>query len=77
VACQGEPAVGHRRIQGEPARLGHRIAASTVRQTPHAAGVDSAPRRCGPPRREFLTAQAQGIIAADFLHFDIVPCKRL
>ncbi|WP_202970539.1 integrase core domain-containing protein [Saccharothrix sp. ALI-22-I] len=47
-----------------------RLAASTVWQILHAAGVDPAPRRTGPTWREFLTAQAQGIIAADFLHLD-------
>ncbi|MER5689356.1 hypothetical protein [Streptomyces sp. NPDC002205] len=34
---------GHRRIQGEPARLGHPIAASMVGKILHAAGID--PRR--------------------------------
>ncbi|WP_238413198.1 hypothetical protein [Saccharothrix deserti] len=71
------PRWGHRRIQGELARLGHRIAASTVRQILNSAGADPAPRRCGPAWREFLTAQAEGIIAADFLHLDTVLGKRL
>jgi transposase len=71
------PRWGHRRIQGELAQMGHRIAASTVWQILHAAGVDPAPRRAGPTWREFLTAQAEGIIAADFLHIDTVLGKRL
>jgi putative transposase len=66
------PRWGHRRIQGELARLGHRIACSTVWRILHEAGIDPAPRRTGPSWRQFLTAQAQGIIAADFLHLDTV-----
>jgi transposase len=71
------PRWGHRRIQGELARLRHRIAHSTVWRILHDADIDPTPRRCGPTWREFLTAQAQGIIAADFLHLDTVLGKRL
>jgi transposase len=37
------PTWGHRRVQGELARLGYTMAASTVREILHAAGMDSAP----------------------------------
>jgi transposase len=67
----------HRRIQSEPARLGHHIAHSTVWRIPHDAGIDPAPRRTGPTWRQFLTTQAQGTIAADFLHLDTVLGTRL
>ncbi|XVS61829.1 integrase core domain-containing protein [Actinosynnema sp. CA-299493] len=71
------PRWGHRRILGELARLGHRIACSTVWRILHDAGIDPAPRRCGPTWRQILTAQAQGVIAADFLHLDTVLGRRL
>ncbi|MET7906207.1 integrase core domain-containing protein [Streptomyces sp. NPDC005355] len=57
-------------------RLGHRIAASTVWEILNAAGIDLAPRRSGPTWRQFLAAQAEGIIAADFFHIDALG-KRL
>ncbi len=68
---------GHRRIQGELARLGFPIAPSTVWEILHAAGIDPAPQRSDPTWRQFLTTQAHGIIAADFLHLDTVTLKRL
>ncbi|WP_342775445.1 integrase core domain-containing protein [Streptomyces tateyamensis] len=68
---------GRRRIQGELARLGRPIAASTVWEILHAAGIDSAPRRTGPTWRDFLTAQAEGIVAVDFFHLDTVMGRRL
>jgi putative transposase len=71
------PAWGHRRVQGELIKLGHRIAASTVWQILHAAGIDPAPRRRGPTWKQFLTAQARGILAADFVHVDTVFLRRV
>ena len=71
------PARGHRRVQGELVRLGHPIAASTLWQILHDAGIDPAPRRTGPTWKQFLTAQARGIIAADFIHVDIMLLRRL
>jgi putative transposase len=68
---------GHRRIQGELDRLGYPIAPSTVWEILHAAGIDPAPQRSGPTWRQFLSAQARGIIAADFPHLDTVSLKRL
>ncbi|MGZ6880868.1 MAG: integrase core domain-containing protein [Mycobacteriaceae bacterium] len=71
------PTWGHRRIQGELARLGYAIAASTVWEILHAAGIDPAPRRAGPTWRQFLTAQAHAIIACDFLVVETVLLQRL
>jgi hypothetical protein len=71
------PTWGHRRVQGELVKLGHPIAASTVWQILRAAGIDSAPRRAGPAWKQFLTAQAHGILAVDFDHVDTVLLRRI
>jgi putative transposase len=71
------PTWGHRRIQGELIRLGHPIAASTVWQILHDAGIDPAPRRTGPTWKQFLTAQARGTLAVDFVHVDTVLLRRI
>jgi putative transposase len=71
------PAWGHRRVQGELVRLGHPIAASTVWQIMHDAGIGPAPRRTGPTWKQFLTAQARGILAAGFVHVDTVFLRRI
>jgi len=71
------PTWGHRRVQGELVRLGHSIAASTVWQILHDAGVDPTPGCTGPTWKQFLTAQAHGILAADFVHIDTVLLRRI
>jgi putative transposase len=71
------PTWGHRRIQGELARLGYAIAALTVWEILHVAGIEPAPRRAGPTWRQFLTAQAHAIIACDFLTVETVLLRRL
>jgi transposase len=71
------PTWGHRRVQGELIKLGHPIAASTVWQIMHAAGIGPAPRRTGPTWKQFLTAQARGVLAADFVHVDTVLLRRI
>jgi hypothetical protein len=62
---------------GELARLGHAIAASTVWEILHAAGIDPAPRRAGPTWRQFLAALAHAIIACDSLVVETVLLRRL
>ena len=71
------PMWGHRRVQGELVKLGHPIAASTVWQILHDAGIGPAPRRTGQTWKQFLTAQARGILAVDFVHVDTVLLRRI
>ena len=71
------PSWGHRRVQGELVKLDHTIAASTVWQILHGAGIDPAPCRSGPTWKQFLTAQARGVLAADFVHVDTLLLRRI
>ena len=71
------PLWGYRRIHGELTKLGVTVAPSTVWEILRAAGIDPAPRRSGPTWRQFLHAQAAGILAVDFFHVDTVLLKRL
>lgn len=71
------PGWGHRRIQGELGRLGYQIAHSTVWEILHAAGIDPAPRRSGPTWRQFLSAQAHGMVSCDFFTVDTIWLKRI
>jgi transposase len=71
------PGWGYRRIAGELANLGRRIAPSTVWAILKKAGIDPAPRRLGPAWGEFLRAQAEGILACDFFHVETITLTRL
>jgi putative transposase len=71
------PTWGYRRIHGELAQLGYRIAPSTVWRLLKRAGMDPAPRRAELTWRQFLSAQAKSMLACDFFHVDTVLLKRL
>ena len=43
----------------------------------HDAGIGPAPRRTGPTWKQFLTVQARGILAVNFVHVDTVPLRRI
>ena len=68
---------GCRRIQGELAGLGYRLAPSTIWTVLTRSGAGPAPRRDGPTWTQFLTAQAKGILACDFLHVDTIGLTRI
>jgi hypothetical protein len=61
----------------ELARLGVRIGASTVWSILQRAGIDPALRRSSERWREFLRAQASGIVSCDFFTVDTVLFRRL
>jgi putative transposase len=60
------PGWGYRRIHGELAGLGVKIAASTAWEILKKAGLDPAPRRSCPAWPRFLRSQAEAILACDF-----------
>ena len=60
------PEWGYRRIHGELAGLGVKVAASTVWEILRANGIGPAPRRTGPTWSQFLRSQAEAILACDF-----------
>lgn len=77
IRLAGEnPDWGYRRIHGEPNRLGHTIAASSVWKILRAAGIDPARDRTGPTWTGFIRSQASGIIATDFACVDTALLRR-
>jgi putative transposase len=66
------PEWGYRRIHGELAGLGVKVAASTAWEILKNAGIDPAPRRTGPAWSQFLCSQADAILACDFFTADLL-----
>jgi transposase len=58
---------GYRRVHGELLTLGIKVAASTVWEILHEAGVDPAPDRTATTWADFLRSQAHALLAADFI----------
>jgi hypothetical protein len=75
--ARDNPGWGYRRIHGELAGLGCKIAPSTVWRILKDAGIDPAPTRSGQSWRAFLEAKAKTILATGFFHVDTVLLRRL
>jgi putative transposase len=65
------PGWGYRRIHGELAGPGIKVAASTVREILKANGIDPGRRQTGPTWSQFLRSQAEAILACDFFTVDL------
>jgi transposase len=66
------PGWGYRRIHGELAGLGVKVAASTVWEILRASGIDPGRRQTGPTWPQFLRSQAEAILACDFFTVDLL-----
>ena len=71
------PTWGYRRIYGELATIGIRLAPSSVWAILRRHGIDPTPRRTGPSWAEFLRSQACSMLACDFFTVDTVLPRRL
>lgn len=68
---------GYRTIHGELLVLGIKVAASTVREILHEAGIDPAPQRTSHTWATFLRLQAHANVAADFFEMTTLTGARL
>jgi putative transposase len=66
------PAWGYRRIHGELATMGVRLAPSSVWAVLRRHGIDPFPLRSGPTWTEFLRIRASSMLACDFFPVDTV-----
>jgi putative transposase len=71
------PRWGYQRIVGELVKVGIAVSGATVRRTLARNGLEPAPRRDGPTWREFLRAQADGVLACDFFCVDTILLRRV
>ncbi len=71
------PTWGYRRIQGELAVSGVKLAASSVWNILQRHGIEPSPARKGGTWAEFLKSQAATMLACDFFTVDTVLLRRL
>jgi putative transposase len=70
------PGWGYRRIHGELAGLGIKVAASTVWEILKINGIDPARHRTGPTWPQFLRSQAEAILASDFFTVSLLDATQ-
>jgi putative transposase len=75
--AKDNPRWGCVRIKGELQGLGLIVSATAIRTILRRAGLGPAPRRDGPTWRQFLSAQARGIVACDFFTVETAFLKTL
>jgi putative transposase len=71
------PRWGYPRIAGELAKLAITVSPTTVARVLRRGGIDPAPRRAGPTWREFLRAQASGLLIRDFFCVDTISLRTI
>lgn len=71
------PHWGYRRVHGELAALGVKVAASTVWEILKAEGIDPAPQRASTTWAAFLRSQAHALLACDFIETVTLTGQRL
>ena len=70
------PRWGYLRIAGEMKKLGVSVSKTSVASVLQRNGLPPAPRREGPTWSQFLSAQAEAIVATDFFRVDSVVLRR-
>jgi hypothetical protein len=71
------PSRGYRRLHGELLVLGIKVAASTVWEILHEAGIDPAPERACSTWAAFLRSQADALLSCDFFETATLTGARL
>ncbi len=71
------PTWGYFRIRGELLKVGHTVAATTIRSVLVTAGIPPSGRRAELSWKRFLAAHAETLVVADFFSVDTIFFKRL
>jgi len=75
--AKDNPGWGYCRIRGELLKVGHTVAATTIRSVLVAAGIPPSGCRAELSWKRFLAAHAETLVVADFFSVDTIFFKRL